>query len=158
MNFLQFLGIYPFGSTLSPTNWGHKITCRGWALNIMQPPTQTNYGRGHFWSSIIMVLRNFHCFLTFCIVILDFFIDQWRRQCWGPEADQGLSFDSKPADQVTVNQTWLFWRMKYFLHFNQCGLFEENLTTFGSWQLEDCYQLFCEGGDARLAFLRCHCL
>ena len=23
-------------------------------------------------------------------------------------SDQGLSFDSKPADQVTTNQTWLF--------------------------------------------------
>ena len=46
------------------------------------------------------------------------------QSIYGLHPDQGLSFDSKLADQVTTNQTWLFWDMKHFLHFNQFGLFK----------------------------------
>ena len=70
------------------------------------------------------------------------------------DADQRLSFDSKPADHVTTNQTWLSWSMKYFLHINQFGLLKGNMTPSGSWLLEGYNQLLGKGGNTSFAFLR----
>ena len=59
-----------------------------------------------------------------------------------------MSLDLKSADQVTTNQIWLFWSMEHSFF----GLFKENMTTSGSWQLEGSYQLFGKGSDASFAF------
>ena len=67
----------------------------------------------------------------------------------------GISLDLKSADQVTPNQTWIFWSMKYFLYL----VFSREmwaLLVLDNWMAVT--NFFYKGGDTSFAPLRRHCL
>ena len=62
----EFPGVDPLAS----------MECRGArTAHIVQTPTQSNDGRGHFWTSIVMVLGNLYFFLALGEIIFDLLID-----------------------------------------------------------------------------------
>ena len=81
------------------------------------------------------------------------FLLQVSKLCY---TDHGLSFYSKPADQVPKNQKWLFWSIKDFLRFNQFGFFEGSMTTSAFELLVFGTKFYGKGGDTDFVFLRHH--